>query len=356
MYGSAPADDEAEISIFGPGFGEAIAVHLGDKAWLLVDSCIDPAAGKPATAAYLDSIGVSTDAVRVVVASHWHDDHVRGLAALLAAYPAAELQVSSVFNDGEALAFLAAYGGTAAPTLTGGTKELFAAIAKRETVSFIHQRSNIAEVALASTGHTVRISAFSPTPGAIAATLARMASYIPQSTVESPIEHAPDLAPNAEAVAIHIDWGDHSALLGSDLEGAGAYGWQAVVSDTWCAGRRRAAAYKVAHHGSKSGDHPSIWQKLLESRPVAALTPFIRGRHRLPTEEDRVRIAAVAGSAHITSGATRKPNLASEQLKRLNQLCVGLARANPGFGAVRLRKSAGQSVWRIEYFGDAAKL
>lgn len=39
-YGAAPATDEIELTLFGPGYGEAIAVHLGEGAWLLVDPCV----------------------------------------------------------------------------------------------------------------------------------------------------------------------------------------------------------------------------------------------------------------------------------------------------------------------------
>jgi len=46
-YGVAPAADEIEVTLFGPGYGEAIAVHLGEGAWLLVDSCIDPESKAP---------------------------------------------------------------------------------------------------------------------------------------------------------------------------------------------------------------------------------------------------------------------------------------------------------------------
>lgn len=101
-YGNGPSSDEIEVCLFGPGFGEAVAVHLGDGNWLLVDSCLDPEEKLPAVEVYLKRIGVSDAGVRVIVASHWHDDHVRGLSRLVAAYPGAELQISGVFSDKEA--------------------------------------------------------------------------------------------------------------------------------------------------------------------------------------------------------------------------------------------------------------
>lgn len=356
QYGSPPAVDELEVSLFGPGFGEAVAAHLGEQAWLLVDSCIDPESGRPATLEYLDSIGVPRKAVRVLVASHWHDDHVRGLADLLHACPNAELQVSSVFRDEEARAFLSTYSGEAAPLLARGTTELFKACRGRERLPFVSQRSNVIDLLLPSLSERVQVTALSPTPSACSATLARMAAYIPTVGDETAIEHAPELSPNEEAVALHIAWGKDAALLGSDVEGTSRYGWADVTADSWCKARTRAALYKVAHHGSKSGDHPTIWSVLLEPKPVAALTPFTLGRHRLPTNADKARLKAQSGSVHITSGASRKPDLSHEHIKRLNQICTGLARANAGFGAVRFRKRRGQPNWRVEYFGDASQL
>src|SRR5215216_1434282 len=103
-YGAAPPPDVIEVSLFGPGYGEAIAVHLGDGHWLLVDSCIDPDAKEPASAVYLDRIGVPQDAVRQIIASHWHDDHVRGISRLAEKYSSASFFVPGVFSQEEAIA------------------------------------------------------------------------------------------------------------------------------------------------------------------------------------------------------------------------------------------------------------
>src|SRR5450631_3851410 len=107
-YKGAPAENEIEITLFGPGFGEAIAVHLGHSEWLLVDSCIDPATNEPAAETYLNAIGVEPSCVKGLVASHWHDDHVRGFGRLAEIYRDAELNISSVFSDKEARVFFAA--------------------------------------------------------------------------------------------------------------------------------------------------------------------------------------------------------------------------------------------------------
>jgi glyoxylase-like metal-dependent hydrolase (beta-lactamase superfamily II) len=61
-----------------------------EQAWIPVNSCLGPESEGPATLEYLDSIGVSRTDVRLVVASHWHDDHDRGLAKLFST-PSARL-------------------------------------------------------------------------------------------------------------------------------------------------------------------------------------------------------------------------------------------------------------------------
>ena len=78
-----PASDEIEVSLFGPGYGECVLIHLGLGEWLVVDSCVNQYAGGTPALDYLQTIGVDiAHAVVIVTASHWHDDHIRGLSAL----------------------------------------------------------------------------------------------------------------------------------------------------------------------------------------------------------------------------------------------------------------------------------
>ena len=81
---SPPSAEQLEISVFGPGYGECIVVHLGHGDWLINDSCVD-STGEPVALYYLRRIGVRVeDQVKLIVASHWHDDHVRGLREIVA--------------------------------------------------------------------------------------------------------------------------------------------------------------------------------------------------------------------------------------------------------------------------------
>lgn len=69
---------------FFPGYGECVVVHVGENQWLIVDSCRNPRTGNPIASDYLESLGLEFSAVvRLIVATHWHDDHMEGLADLV---------------------------------------------------------------------------------------------------------------------------------------------------------------------------------------------------------------------------------------------------------------------------------
>ncbi|MYC69907.1 MAG: hypothetical protein F4X17_04275 [Gemmatimonadetes bacterium] len=52
-----PGDDDFEFTVFGPGYGESIVLHVGNGAWVIIDSCVD-ADGRPHALRYLESIGI----------------------------------------------------------------------------------------------------------------------------------------------------------------------------------------------------------------------------------------------------------------------------------------------------------
>lgn len=352
-YGLRPDPDIVEITLFGPGYGEAIAVHLGENAWLLIDSCLDPDAKGPASLSYLDAIGVAPANVRAVIASHWHDDHARGISSISEACPQAEFFISGALNTDEASTFLSAYSGQSSSGLARGARELFSVISQREFVIPALHRNIIFQGAL--NGQLVLVTALSPLPAAFAQSIAKFAQYLP--TEEDPITYAPDLHPNVEAVAVHIDLGVDAVLLGADLEEHQQFGWSALVQIPWSQGRRLATAYKVAHHGSHTGDCNGIWSTFLSADPVSCLTPFTLGRHRLPTDADRARINGKTSSAFITSRASRRPMMDRHQEKRLSDICKNLHRVDAGFGAVRLRKRiGGEKPWKTELFGSAGPI
>ena len=77
---------EIEVSIFGTGKGESLAVHLGDKRWLIVDTCLRD--GRPAALGYLTALdGAAGHSVTAIVVTHWDEDHAEGAEALMDRHP-----------------------------------------------------------------------------------------------------------------------------------------------------------------------------------------------------------------------------------------------------------------------------
>jgi len=351
-YLKSPAKNEIEVTVFGPGYGESIAVHLGGGEWILIDSCIDPYTGESASGSYLDSIGVKPDKVRSIVASHWHDDHVRGISRLATKYPTADFVISAVFNDKEALAFLSAYNGESSSGLARGAKELFSVINTRDNVYPALHKSIILDDKFNDV--SIKVTAFSPVPAAFAQSIAHLAHYLPKNG--NSINNAPEIHPNLESIVVHIDLGDDAILLGSDLENHNKLGWTAIIDDNWSGKRVPATAYKVAHHGSYTGDTPNIWSKLLSPEPIACLTSYKLAGKYLPTDADKERVKENTQHAYIASGASRKPQMDKGQLKRLKDIATNITLLDTGFGAIRLRKKFNEKSWSIELFGAAQRL
>ncbi|MDE0179372.1 MAG: hypothetical protein OXP36_12355, partial [Gammaproteobacteria bacterium] len=51
-----PRDDEFELTLIGPGYGESVVMHIGGGSWVLVDSC--GRADAPAALDYLAKLGI----------------------------------------------------------------------------------------------------------------------------------------------------------------------------------------------------------------------------------------------------------------------------------------------------------
>lgn len=104
-----PEENQIEVSLFGPGYGESILIHYGDGNWIIVDSCIDPTSRLAAPLTYLKCLGVNLARdVRLIVATHWHDDHIRGLGSVVEECQSARFVCSGALRPEEFLTLVKA--------------------------------------------------------------------------------------------------------------------------------------------------------------------------------------------------------------------------------------------------------
>ena len=300
-----PAADQVEVSVFGPGVGECIVIHLGNSEWMVVDSCVRTGSKVPIAIEYLEQLGVNVaDSVSTVVATHWHDDHVKGISTLFRETPGARFYAAGVFRGDEFLAV--AQRPQLISKFTSGIDELSAVreiIAERRAAggTSLEQVSAVNRISFTPSRAVQEIWALSPSSGEVERGIEQIAALIDAQS--SRAARIPDLPPNDVSVVLHLETSVGGVLLGGDLEHHRALrnrGWHAVIDHP---GRpeTRATFYKIPHHGSGNADCPEIWEHLLSDEPVCVLTPFERGKTPLPRPADIDRLRTQVDRVFVTS-------------------------------------------------------
>lgn len=316
MY-SPPASDEIEVSIWGPGYGESVLIHALNNEWIIIDSCIDPITKRPPVLDYLEKINVDpAEAVKLVAATHWHDDHIRGLSELFHLCESADFLMSEALTKREFIVLAKSIGKNSKIEGRSGLEEMqkiFSILEearrtpnKRKSKAPIRASENKC-VWVSPTDPTIRLTSLSPSDYSILQSEREIAGLIPE--IKKPKRWLVPKIPNENhiAVVLWFEIADMTLLLGSDLEDDGNpdKGWTAIVNSI----RRpygKATVYKISHHGSSTGDLSRIWEEMLMKDPYSVCSPF--SRSALPSPEDVSRICKYTPNAYIT--ATKKMNKA----------------------------------------------
>lgn len=355
-----PTEDEVEVSLFGPGFGECLVLYLGDGDWIVVDSCRDMGSKTPVALKYLEELGVDASrSVRRVIATHWHDDHIDGLGEVFRRSSSAAFACTSAFRAEEFKTLLLNYSGSALTVAGSGINEIekiFIEVRQRQKA----KKGPALRLCGANTivwerfgQRPASVTALSPSPHDILAGVARIAGAqivgpgLPRRRLSS-------LHPNDVSVALSVRVADVLILLGADLEETGnnLRGWRAVVSQ-WNPAAGLHQYFKIPHHGSANAHFLPVWSNMLIPAPDVTLTPF---RHMLPTKADRDRIVGLAGRASLSAPPrTRRYRITSPAVQRvINGMTRNTWIYPSNFGHIRYRRrvAAGGS-WTCELFGAA---
>ena len=122
--GVPPDSDEFEFTLIGPGYGESIILHLGGGVWVLVDSNVDKD-GNPGSLQYLESIGYDpAQSVALIVATHWHDDHIRGMEKMVKVCSNAKFCCTNALCNNELLATISALESRHLSVVGSGAQEI----------------------------------------------------------------------------------------------------------------------------------------------------------------------------------------------------------------------------------------
>ena len=360
----APDTNEVEVSVFGPGRGEAIAVHVGSGQWLTVDSCMDQTTGSHVLLDYFDEIGVDpSHQVRLVVGTHAHDDHIAGISTLYAAAKDAQFVTSSALTSSEFFSALEAdldIDEQLRQSVRREYRAIFDEVERRgllpdgrtPIIHAVEQRViwNGAKSGLPGT----MVTALSPSDRAVSRALSNLA----QGTAKVADRKRLTVGdPNEYAIALWVDMGGTSALLGADLIiGPEGCGWKAVLNTH--AVTDKATLFKVPHHGSPNADHPRVWSDLLAPDVISLVAPFRAGRVTRPDPVDARRISDNSAAAYLT--APSKIPAQGRATKKASTTLQGLAtniREPYGtVGHIRARRSTAVTNWTVELFPPAHQL
>jgi phosphoribosyl 1,2-cyclic phosphodiesterase len=364
-----PDPTNVEISLFGNGNGECTAIHVGDGKWILVDSCISEAADSvPLHIEYLQQIGVDpARQVEFVVATHWHDDHVRGLSDTFRRCLRANIVVPSALNSDEFAALVDRFGDMYVGLFKSGVSEfaqISQVVSERRKSDSDYQglvygtiNKRILRLVVHGCGAFAEATTLSPSDLDHTCSLHILADYLQcRDTIPSPDR-------NHSSIVLLLTIGTRSILLGGDKEVSTDVnmGWAIIDKAYSDYNYSRSTAYKVSHHGSPNGDCPQIWQNMLDEEPVAALTSFKRGRTKRPSKADVERILGKTPHAFITSDPTLKKTPLSADAKKLLRDMRGKAahieRLYSRAGHIRLRGSfLDNNQWEVRLSGHAKHL
>lgn len=256
-------EDLLYLVVFGPGYGESIAVRVPPSSWLIVDSLTAEPDFIPPALAMMTEHGASWSAL---ILTHPHEDHAAGWRALLdsagegpvgCALPYVPPATSWTHSD------------DAKTHLERGTVEDALAAVQYRWETEPESRWELVAGSEREFGDA-RVRVLHPDQGQLDAAAA---GDIPGDR-------------NELASPVLVEWHDVRLLLGSDLP---RRGWSRIAKHS--SGLAAHHALKVAHHGSKGALHDSALKGPGRTRLWVA-TPFFRGRG-LPCFDDKHGIAGL---------------------------------------------------------------
>jgi len=355
-----PTDSEVEISLIGTGggYGETVLIKIAKDSWIIIDSCINPFTREPLALEYLSKIGVDFSCVNLIVCTHWHNDHIKGLAKVLSECKNAEFCFSSVHDlDKFLLLCEIDYSKTLKGSISS-TNEFASCleiINNRET-QFTRAQCNLILYSTKIDSVEFILYALSPSPKTIADFDSEISELITDFGERSAA--IINKSPNEKSVALLLKFGEHRVLLGSDLEVGkdDNEGWRHIVKHSKVIDENKSKLYKIPHHGSHNGYLDKIFNLLVDSDSILKLTPYKSSG--IPREEMLEKYSEHSNTIYLTSNTviSKKPKKRSPSIeKMISRSAISLIEARFSQGIVRSRLdfSIPGETWKVELFEAA---
>lgn len=356
----APEADEVEISLFGPSYGECVVIHAGNGVWLVVDSCTIPGTGKSRCVHYFEEIGVNvSSAVKRIIATHWDQDHIRGLSQLVELAESAEFVCSAAIFSEEFLTLIELYKQIQFG-VGGGVKEfarIIEILLQRQRKPLLAMERMTIWNSLRDGREVASLVALTPSSATIIEGHLNIGQLLQDARAQN--LRVTETSRNDRSVVLWLRAGNAIALLGSDLEETGAkdQGWSAVLLSP--VERPKAQIFKVPHHGSITGHVDQVWSDLLVPNPPSIIAPWRKGVQALPTRNDIERIQEKTDDLYVTTIPQNKHKRRSATVERMiRSTSRGLRAVDESLGHIRLRArlSSANPAWTAALFNGARRI
>lgn len=345
---TSPSKNEIEVSLFGPGVGECAVLHLGNSKWVILDSCKETSNSRPVALKYLEEIGVNyIEDVKLIIISHWHDDHIEGLSEIVEVCKNARVSFPLSFTREEFTTYVNARHHNSTDSKSG-VSELFNTI--KLTTKKVGRDRNHTNTIPAFEGMTVwednddpnmpiSIRSLSPSPYTFQLFLDELIEFLNKPEDHSdPVKIRQDQ--NDHSTVMSVTVGGSSILLGGDLPlgTKEENGWRAILNiNNWLI--PKANIFKVPHHGSHTSYSPDIWDKLTKDNPIALMSPKNSCKNPPPTEEDISNVGKHTEHIYCTCSPTGwKPKRVSTKFQRdIDEYIEERKRVTGKMGHIRVR-------------------
>jgi beta-lactamase superfamily II metal-dependent hydrolase len=258
-------NDRLHIVVFGPGYGESVAVYVPDGGWLICDS-LSSAHGSTDLVPAAELLTSRQERAAALILTHPHDDHVAGFDRLVQRF--AEGPVGRV-----------------------GIELPEDGFTERDDASLVLATSNRAKALAAISSHWQRypdakweMSADDPPLQLGPATVEVLHpddAYVQRGRPD------PTQAPNAYSTPLLICWAQTRILLGADLPNAQ---WTDVLAKEREQELADHHGLKAPHHGSTKS-LPDALLRAGDRDRLVVLAPWQRGGNLLPKLGEKGGIA-----------------------------------------------------------------
>lgn len=286
-----PNPDELVVTVLGGASqGESVVVHIGDGRWVVIDSYTSHNKSLPFL--YLSSINAPLDKVELVICSHWHSDHVKGLYQILSQCPKARFYVPSVSKSEHYPEYFAGnymdleFSEEGVNTVLKEFNQCMNYAINNEILDYLERDKVLFKETIC--GQCIEISAISPSKEMRTRFNKMFASKENERYKEFGI--VPNMCCSAIIISINNDL---HLLLGADLEsnrGVDDKDYENCPSQCekrslngWCnsfiesQNHRYVGRYsyvKVAHHSSQTGYCPRLWIEKVTDDVIGTSTVF----------------------------------------------------------------------------------